>query len=90
VAVTLIAISEVNTLNARVYPSPTEGLVNIDAENLSSIEVVDMIGRTIISLPLSKNSNHAQIDLAGYTSGIYTLIIHGADNAVSIRNISKR
>jgi hypothetical protein len=82
VAVTLIAISEVNTLNARIYPSPTEGLVNIDAENLSSIEVVDMIGRTIISLPLSKNSNHAQVDLTGYTNGIYTLIIHGADNAV--------
>lgn len=86
--VTGVGIAEADALHASVYPTPTEGMLYIQATSLQQIELVDMVGRTIYTQSVA--ADHAQIDLSAYGSGMYTLILRGAGNAVSIRNIIKK
>lgn len=86
--VTGVGIAEADALHAVVYPTPTEGILYVQAAGLQHIELVDMVGRTILTQ--NATADHAQLDLSGYSSGMYTLILKGADNAVSVRNIIKK
>ena len=48
-----VGIGEIGIKTLVLYPNPTEGMLNIDFEGeIKSIEVVDMLGRSI-SLPIS-------------------------------------
>lgn len=66
-------VSENESMNINVYPNPAESLVNVTAEGLKNVELIDMMGRVI-----SRNeSSEAMmtIDLSNLTSGIYFLRI---------------
>jgi hypothetical protein len=90
VAVVVNGITEANTLNAHIYPNPTEGIVYIDADGLASVEVVDMLGRSVLSMPVAKGSAHTQVDISSFNAGMYIMIIRDANDGVAIRNISKQ
>ncbi|MCW3127121.1 MAG: hypothetical protein JWO03_2779 [Bacteroidetes bacterium] len=90
VAVTQVGIGNINQLNARIYPSPTEGIIYIDADGLGNVDIIDMIGRPVLSTEAGKTGSHMQIDLSPFSKGIYTVIMHGANNAISIKNITKQ
>jgi hypothetical protein len=90
VAVVVNGITEANTLNAHIYPNPTEGIVYIDADGLASVEVVDMLGRSVLSMPVAKGSAHTQVDMSSFNAGMYIMIIRDANDGVAIRNISKQ
>lgn len=49
-----------------VYPNPTKGILNIDAENITQIEVYDISGKRLASY-----GGQSQIDLSGLSKGIY-------------------
>jgi hypothetical protein len=76
--------------NFIVYPNPTNGLLTIEATKFSnknaSIEVVDIIGKIVVSEQLNANTLTKQIDISKLQNGVYfvRLII---DNEQSVRKI---
>ena len=48
-----------------IYPNPTNGIINIDAEGLENVTVLNTLGQTIYS------SSETQIDLSKYGKGLY-------------------
>ncbi|MBS1619826.1 MAG: T9SS type A sorting domain-containing protein, partial [Bacteroidetes bacterium] len=85
-----VGITEADALHAVVYPTPTDGMLYIQAVGLIHIELLDMIGRTVYMQDQAKASDHAQIDLSAFGNGMYTLVLRGAGNAISVCNIIKK
>lgn len=60
-----------------VYPNPSSDVINITNELgliIDRIELFDMSGRVVVSLPKgSFNNDFAQIDVTNLTTGVYTL-----------------
>ncbi len=54
-----------------LFPNPTQNKLNIKTSsiNVSSIEIVDIVGKVIEKLEIK--GNELQIDLANYTKGLY-------------------
>lgn len=66
-----LATKEFNTSKFSVYPNPAKNSWNFSSsnENIESIQIVDLLGKTIRS-SFSK-SNFITVDASGLTSGIY-------------------
>jgi len=52
----------------KIFPNPTNGLVNIDIENIVEVIVINNIGKNIL-----KKENSSSIDLSGNLKGMYFL-----------------
>ncbi len=79
-------------LTFNYYPNPTKGDLTIEAfgcdVKITSIEVLDIWGRLITTLPQSKDN---KLELGFLSSGLYVLKVflnNGQFNAVSIVKIS--
>lgn len=68
-----VSVSENESMNINVYPNPAESLVNVTAEGLRNVELIDMMGRIISRNESSETTT--TIDLSNLTSGIYFLRI---------------
>lgn len=70
-----------------LYPNPTNELLNIkgNVTNISSFEVVDISGKTLIQHTNSVNS----IDVSGLARGSYFLRIHTADMLHTLKFIKE-
>jgi L-rhamnose mutarotase len=53
-----------------LYPNPTTGIVNIDAEGIESVEVMDMSGRVIMT------SNENSVNISDLSNGVYMFRIN--------------
>lgn len=79
-----------NNLNQaiKIYPNPTDDVVNIKADStIRSIQVYDVQGRILISKILSEEN--ASVDLSSYSSGIYYLKINSDNGAKTDKLIKK-
>jgi len=79
VAVEENAISEIS-----VYPNPTSSVINIAAEGMQNITIIDMTGRVVMSKDV--NSNFETIDAEGFAKANYMVRIATADGVV-VKNI---
>ncbi len=79
VAVEENAISEIS-----VYPNPTSSIINIAAEGMQNITIIDMTGRVVMSKDV--NSNFETIDANGFAKANYMVRIATADGIV-VKNI---
>ena len=79
VAVDENAISEIS-----VYPNPTSSIINIAAEGMQNITIVDMAGRVVMSKDV--NSNFETISAEGFAKANYMVRITTADGVV-VKNI---
>ncbi|MBR4582325.1 MAG: PKD domain-containing protein [Bacteroidales bacterium] len=79
VSVDETAISEIN-----VYPNPTNSVINIAAENMQNITIMDMTGRVVMSKDV--NSNFETISAEGFAKANYMVRIATADGVV-VKNI---
>jgi hypothetical protein len=64
-----------------VYPNPSSGAVNITAPAQSEIEIIDLSGKTIMTMN-TKSSGSNAIDLSELDAGIYYLKITNHDEFV--------
>ncbi len=65
-------VEENELATAIIYPNPTtDGLFNVDYVNANSIKVVNLVGMTILEDKLDAQSGTKNIDLSGFTNGIY-------------------
>lgn len=68
----------------KVYPNPTHGIVNIDAEDVVKVEVMDLNGRVAA---VYENSN--RVDLSDLNAGTYMLRIQ-TTNGTAVRRVVKK
>ena len=79
VAVEENAISEIS-----VYPNPTSSIINIAAEGMQNITIIDMTGRVVMSKDV--NSKFETISAEGFAKANYMVRITTADGVV-VKNI---
>lgn len=81
-----------NTPKNALYPNPTKGLVHLSLdqsiEGDVQIDVYNTSGLMMQSKNISSGNNFAQIDLSGYSNGIYLINI-GKNNNLYFRKILK-
>ncbi len=76
-------IENVNVIDVKVYPNPTTGMVNVEAEGLESVVVLDVTGRTVMT------SNKSQLDLSELSNGVYMVRVNTATGS-ALHKIVKR
>ena len=64
---------EIKDMPVTICPNPTNSIVNIVGENISTIEVINIIGQTILKSDF--NSETITVDLSGQPAGIYFFTI---------------
>lgn len=77
----------INELNSatKVYPNPTNGQVNIEAEGMNRVTVTNALGQTVYDASI--DGNQTVLDLSQYGTGIYLLRI-SFENGVSVKRVS--
>lgn len=75
------------TSNFKLYPNPTNSILNIEMQNANSngtLEVYDMLGKQIFKQSITSN-NVPQIDVANWNSGLYLIKISLEDSVETKR-----
>jgi hypothetical protein len=70
-----------------IYPNPTNNEINIDTEEMGTLELINMQGQIVDSKSLTEKSNN--LDLSNLVSGVYTLRIK-TDRGIAIRKLIKQ
>ena len=79
----------VETSNFSIFPNPTKSnlFITNDARNKLSIKIIDLNGRVIIER-ISSNDK-IELNLEGYSSGIYNIVIEFEGNSITNKIIKK-
>jgi PKD repeat protein len=64
-------VSDIN-----IYPNPTTGIVNIDADGLNKVVVYDVTGRMMMSV-----ANESTIDISNLEAGVYFFSVETANGS---------
>ena len=86
-----VDVNEITLGNSfNVYPNPSNGVFNFDykGDDVLSLKVVDVNGKTIYSNTVNSNDK-GQIDLSRYSNGLYLLVLNGS-NSVKTKKIFKK
>lgn len=70
---TTLSIPEVEQNTFKIFPNPATDLVNIFGQNLSKIEITDLLGRTLYKIEQPSIFNTLNINLA---SGVYLVKVN--------------
>jgi Secretion system C-terminal sorting domain/FG-GAP repeat len=64
-----------------IYPNPTTGKITIECEGMQRVEVLDITGKLIyeIASSLSPRNDVVEIDLSGFSKGIYFVKVSSQD-----------
>ncbi|MBN1597346.1 MAG: T9SS type A sorting domain-containing protein [Bacteroidales bacterium] len=80
------SINGVSVLSMNVFPNPTDGELNISNEvNVANIEVLNVLGQTIIVVNESTNI----LDVSSLSSGVYIIKVTDDNNNVYISKFKK-
>ena len=74
VAAASVGENETETVN--IYPNPAESNVNIVAENDAEVQIIDMVGRTVMTVDVVEGVN--TVSVADLESGVYFVKMNGA------------
>ena len=77
------AINDINNANISIYPNPAQSFVRVNGVTISSLELLDLTGRIIIT------SEDNTININGINNGVYMLRINAAEGT-AVRKIVKR
>ena len=78
----MLAIDEAEQGAVRLYPNPVEGLLHVEAEGLSGVEVYDMCGRRLLT------ATQGLIDFGPLPQGVYMVRVATAQGSV-VRKVVK-
>ena len=79
-------VTEIEANNIRLYPNPTDGIVNVEGDGMMTISVMNMLGQKIME---TEATDSATIDLNGCESGIY-LIKAETVSGTKVEKINKK
>ena len=80
------AVSEINTESIRLYPNPTDGILNIEGNGDMTISVMNTLGQKVLEITATGN---ATIDLSGFGSGIFMVRIE-TENGIKTEKVNVR
>jgi PKD repeat protein len=64
-----VSVSDIDDDEISVYPNPTNGLLNVEAENLTAVKIVNASGSVVKEI--SSMDWSGPIDLSPYAKGVY-------------------
>ena len=70
----------------KIYPNPTTGVLNIQGEGMTNVEVYNTVGQRVMTQVV--NGNGIQLNTESLNNGIYFLRIQANDGAVLNRTFS--
>lgn len=70
----------------KVYPNPTSGMLNIEGEGMTSIEVYNEIGQCVMMKEV--NGNAVQLNTESLSNGLYIIRVHSADGTMQNHTFS--
>ena len=65
------AVEEIDNIEAKIYPNPTNSIVNISGENIVNVEVVNIMGQVVMSKLC--DTDETSIDISNLNSGVYLI-----------------
>jgi len=71
-----------NTSSIKIFPNPTNNIINISGENINSIVVMNIQGQKINEYNNSTKSKNIKIDLSSNSYGVYLLKIITKDGTL--------
>jgi len=79
-----LAIDEPEAVrNIRIFPNPTDGIVNLDIDNIHNeslvISLLNLQGQTVFTRMIRSTGNQVVTDFSHLTPGIYFLRVTGSD-----------
>jgi hypothetical protein len=64
----------------QLYPNPTTGLLSVEAEEMTSVSVFDLVGQCLIQM--SAEDGQAVLDMSQLQSGIYFVKVSTANGSM--------
>ncbi|MCW8898970.1 MAG: PKD domain-containing protein, partial [Flavobacteriales bacterium] len=90
-SITSIGIEENNMAEVKIYPNPTRGLINIDFENISNIQMISIanaVGQEVYhSTSISKKNTVVNLDAQ---KGLYFITIYYKNGAYNVYKLIKQ
>lgn len=83
----LTGLSEFSFAELKVYPNPTNGLINLKISENADVELWDISGNHMSTFRLHEGNNNINLD--SYSSGIYFLNIIGESNIKQMKIVVK-
>lgn len=77
-------VGDHQSVEAKVYPNPTQGTVTIEAEGLESIRLTNIMGQVLL-LRECDRSDSLVLDLSGYAPSIYLIEIKTTNGTTNKR-----
>lgn len=77
-------IDDVNAANVKLYPNPTTGNLYIEVEGLQKVEIIDAVGRVVMS-----QNNGNVINMSNLANGIYTVRVMANGNT-AVKKVVKK
>ena len=74
----------INTSLKRVYPNPTTGILFIQDESMTSLQILDLTGRVLLQ------SKEKEINLETYTAGLYIVKLFEKTGQTTTLKLLKR
>ena len=71
IRVTSLSVEDNVLLNVKLYPNPTSGLLSIEAEEMTSVSVYDILGQCVMQTVAE--DGQAVLDMSRLQKGIYLI-----------------
>ena len=83
-----LSVSDQNRLSVKLFPNPTNGIVNFESNTqISKIKVYSVLGQRILTLNV--NSNTSTLDLSKLRTGSYLMTFYVDDKSLGYKLIVK-
>jgi hypothetical protein len=82
-------IEPVNGSDVKLYPNPTNGMINLEGENIKSVKISDMNGR-IYQYDMNGGNGSYQLNLDDISSGLYFMTIEMSDGRKDTKKFVKQ
>ena len=83
VSLTNASVDEQSHFNVKLYPNPTSGLLSIEAEEMTSVSVYDLLGQCMMQMP--SKDGQANLDMSSLQNGIYLVKVSTAKGSTMQR-----
>ena len=81
VTIIVTDVDELEQRDVEVYPNPARDFLNIKAENITNIRIVNIVGQVVVNREM--NVNHTQINVNDLQAGVYFIQIDTQKGSVT-------